>query len=254
MMYADLLATGGGWVLDVAFFVILILGTVLGTHRGFVDGVCKLVGKITSIVLAVTFCIAFANFLELCFHMTTGITNGLAGAFAKNEELAATLPAFTGETMDAVLKSSGVTGIAHWFIVSFFKAPETIFVGVTAAQLIASILAKWISIAIAFILLIILVRLAARLLSKALTALVDHISPLRVINRALGAVLGLIKACVLIFILLLICNWLPIGGLHAYLESSAIIGSIFRAEWFQAATSYAVSGAWFTEYISGIIK
>ena len=250
-MFSELLAAGG-WVLDLVFFLVLILGTAIGAYRGFVDGVCRLAGKLVSIIIAVSFCIAFANFLETCFHMTTGITNGLAGALSK-DELAAELPAFTGENLSAVLDDVGVKGISKWFIVSFFKASDVVFVNVTPAQMIASILAKWISIVISFILLIIIVRLGAWLLSKILTAIIDHISPLRILNRILGAILGLVKACILIFILLLLCNWLPIDGMHDFIASSNIVGAIFRAEWFQAATSYAVSGVWFKDYIQGML-
>lgn len=248
-MLGELLAVGGGWVLDIIFFAVLFLGTFIGCRRGFIQGVCKLAGKLASFIFAVAFCISFANFLETCFHMTSGIAGGLTGAIANNEALAAPLPAFNGETLDAVLTESGVTGISHWFIVAFFRGVDAMPAGITPASMIASILAKWISIVISFVLLIILVRLGARLLGKGIKSITDRIMPLRVLDQVLGAILGLIKAFVILFAVLLIFNWLPWDGFHNYLESSAVVGGIFRSEWFQAATSYAVSGAWLKDFL-----
>lgn len=249
-MFGELLAVSGGWVLDLIFFVFLFLGTFLGCRRGFIAGVCKLAGKVASIIFAITFCISFSNFLEVCFHMTTGIASGLTSAISGNDALAVELPAFSGETLSATLTESGVTGISHWFIVAFFRGVSEMPAGVTPASMIASILAKWISIVISFVLLIILVRLGARLLGKCIKSITDRVMPLRVLDQVLGALLGLVKAFVILFAVLLICNWLPWDAFHSYLESSAVVGGIFRSEWFQSATSYAVSGRWFLDFIN----
>lgn len=246
-MQLSLLAAAG-WPLDLAFFLILLLGTALGAYKGFVKGVCSLAGKVASLVIAVTFCVSFANFLELCFHMTTAIANGIAGAIVNNEALAVGLPnEITGAEIEGALKAIGVEGFPAWFIALNFKNAELIPAGTTAAAMIGSVLAKWISIVISFVVLILIVRLGAVLLSKGLGAITSAIAPLRVVDQVLGALLGLAKACVWIFILLLICNWLPIDGLHDYIRSSGVVGAIFDSDWFQAATSYAVSGQWLTD-------
>ena len=95
-----------------------------------------------------------------------------------------------------------------------------------------------------------LVKLAAVILDKSLSGLVDKVAPFRVINQLLGALLGLLKAGILAFVLLAICSWIPVEGLHNFLSSTAIVGPIFRSDWFAAATSYAISGQWFDDYIA----
>lgn len=245
---------GLGWILDVLFFVILISGIAVGAKRGFADGVCKLLGKFASLLFAFALCVSFANLLESWFHMTTAIANGIGGALAGKEALNIGLPeTVSGAEIGAALDAMGVSGIEKWFITTFFKDVAAIPAGTTAAVMIGTILAKWISIAIAFLALLILVRLAAELLSKLLTLVTNALAPLRILNQALGAVLGLAKACVLIFLLLLVCNWLPIEGLHAFISSSTVVGGIFNAEWFKSATSYAISGQWFADYIAGML-
>ena len=243
-----------GWMLDLAFFLILILGTALGAYKGFINGIAKLAGKVVSIIVAVTFCVSFANFLELCFHMTTGIANGIAGAIAKNEIYAIGLPVdVAGAEISGALNEIGVGWIQRWLIALSFANVEIIPAGTTAAMLLGSLFSKWISIIISFILLILLIRLGVRLFAKAVTAIKEHFAPLRFVDQAFGAVLGFIKAGFMIFFLLLVCNWLPIEGLHAFIESSGVVGRIFVSEWFNNATSYAVSGAWFSDYIKNLL-
>ena len=252
-MLENLLASSG-WILDLVFFLILVLGTALGAYRGFVTGICKLAGKIVSIIFAFMFCVSFANFLEVCFHMTSAITNGIAASIAKNEVYAIGLPTdVVGAEITMALRGLGVGAFPSWLIGRAFARVELIPAGTTAATLIASVLAKWISIVIAFVLLIVLVRLAVLLISKLFGAIKDSFAPLRVVDQVLGALLGFVESCLLVFLILLLINWLPLASLHAFIGSSNIVGKIFTAEWFQSATSYAISGKWFGKYVKTLI-
>ncbi len=249
-----LLLASYGWIFDLAFFLILILGTALGAYRGFVTGICKLAGFFVSIIFAFTFCISFANFLENCFGMTTQIANGIAGAIAKNEAYAVGLQQdVAGAEIGEVLKAQPLNGIAIWLIMRSFGDVALIPAGTTPAMMLGSVLAKWISIAIAFVGLILIVRLGTWLIRLIFGAIKKSVAPIRAVDQVLGAILGLAKAAFLLFTVLLICNWLPFEGLHAMIESSTVVGSIFKSEWFQSATSYAVSGKWFGDYLKGFL-
>ncbi len=249
-----LLLASGSWVVDLMFFLILVLGTAFGAYRGFVAGVCKLAGKIVSVIFAVVFCISFANFLETCFHMTSAIADGIAGSIAGNELYAQPLASdISGAELESFLGGMELNGIATWLMLRSFKSVALIPAGTTPAMLIGSILAKWISVVIAFVLLILLVRLGAWGITKAFDALKNALAPLRVVDQVLGALLGLAKAFFWIFVVLLVCNWLPFEGLQNFISSSAVVGKIYVSEWFQSATSYAVSGAWFEEYVKDLI-
>lgn len=247
----DLLLSSAGWALDVGFFLIIILSTVWGAYRGFLVGLSKLAGKISSIICAVLFCVAFSNFLELCFHMTTGITMGIANSIAKNELYAVGIPAaVSGAEIGDVLKSMGIPALPRWFITWSFADVETIPIGTTAATLIGSVLAKWISIVISFILLLILVRIGARFLAKGLKKVIDKFAPTRAVDQLLGALLGFAKAFFVVSLAIMFFNWLPITGIRNMIISSHVVGPIARSEWFCGMTSYAISGKWFTNYLS----
>lgn len=65
------------WGIDVAFFAILLLGTLFGVWRGFLRSVCKLAGTIFSLVVAVGFCVSFKNTLESWFGLETALVNAM---------------------------------------------------------------------------------------------------------------------------------------------------------------------------------
>lgn len=248
-MTFDLLASWT-WTIDVVFLLLLVAGTAFGAFRGFISGICKMAGTLFAIVFAVIFCVSFSNFLENVFHLTTALANSLTNSFHK-EALLTPLPVdIAGADVKAALEELGVDWLPRSLISASFSSVETIPAGTTAAMLLGSTLAKWISIVISFVLLIVLVKLAAVILDKSLSGLVDKVAPFRVINQLLGALLGLLKAGILAFVLLAICSWIPVEGLHNFLSSTAIVGPIFRSDWFAAATSYAISGQWFDDYIA----
>ena len=251
-MTLDLL-TSWTWTSDVAFVLILVVGTAIGAYRGFISGICKVAGTLFALVFAVIFCVSFSNFLEHAFHMTSAIANGLTNSFHK-EVLTTPIPTdIAGADVKAVLEQLGVGWLYRVIISGAFSSVEVIPAGTTPAMLLGSTLAKWISIAISFVLLVLIIKLASVLLDKCLSGFVDKVAPFRVVNQLLGAILGLVKAGVVIFLLLAICSWLPIDGLYTFLSSTAIVGPIFSSGWFNAATSYAISGQWFDDYIKQFI-
>ncbi len=172
------------WILDVVFFVILLLGLLFGTWRGFIKGVCKLAGTIFALFVAFTFCNPFKNTLENWFGMTTAIANGMGG-----------------------------TDVA-----------------VTAAS--------WLSIAIAFVLLFVIVKLLSWILGKVGTAAAERSDFFGKINRLLGGILGLAEGLILIFLLLTICYWIPSESLHAFIGESSVVGRIFEWDAFQWAAQF----------------
>ena len=247
------LLTSWTWTVDLIFVLVLVAGTAFGAYRGLISGVCKMAGTLFAIVFAVIFCVSFSNFLEQVFHMTTAIANGLTNSF-KNEALLTPLPAdFSGADIKSTLEALNVGWLPRSIISGAFASVETIPAGTTPAMMLGSVLAKWFSIAISFVLLVVLIKLAAVLLDKGLSGLVERVAPFRVINQLLGAILGLLKAGILLFIVLAVCSWIPLEGMHNFLSSSAIVGPIFRSEWFAAATNYAISGQWFDDYIAQFI-
>lgn len=167
------------WILDVIFFVILLLGLLFGTWSGFVKGLCKLAGTIFALFVSISFCNPVKNLLEDWFGLTTAIANGL------------------GETA-----------------------------------------ASWLALGIAFLALFLLVKVCALLIGSIGSALANSCKLFAMINRTLGAVLGLVEALIFIYLVLTVCYWINAEALNTFILQSSIVGKIYSSEWFIWAANF----------------
>lgn len=236
----QLLLASNGWILDLAFFLILLFGVALGIRKGFISGICRLAGWLFAVAFAIFFCVLFADFLENAFGMTTAISNGLVKQFTKNEALNFDI---SGANLEETLAEANVWKIVASAIVKG-TAGTDIPQGTTLAMLISSVVANWISIAISFVLLILLVRIGAVILDKIFSGLVDSVKPLRIVNHFLGGLLGVLKGGILIFLVLAIFHWISAEAIDGYILSSNVVGKIYASDWFHNATDFVGSFAW----------
>ncbi len=96
-------------------------------------------------------------------------------------------------------------------------------------------LAGWGAVVISFVVLVVLIKLGAWLIGKLGTALVEKFRPVKIINKVLGGILGLVKALLFIFILLAIFKWIDAGSINAFIAKSAVVGKIYNSAWFIGA-------------------
>lgn len=170
------------WALDIAFFVILLLGIFIGVKRGLLRFVCKIAGTIFSVVLAFMTCIPLKN-----------ATGGLFGLEAKLQSSISAVP----------------------------------------------VLGTWITIGVSFLAIAVLVRLAAWLIGIVGKSLVEHSKAMNYVDKALGGVVGLAFAALLILFLLAVCTWLPAAGLQTFIRESFIVSKIYEWPWFQSIASFS---------------
>ncbi len=93
----------------------------------------------------------------------------------------------------------------------------------------------WITIAISFLILVILVKLGTWLIGTLGKALVGKSKALSLIDRLLGGILGLAEAMLLILILLMICNWTAFDAVNAFISESTVVKAIYESQWFLEA-------------------
>lgn len=240
------------WIIDVLFIVLLIVGIWLGASRGFVKSIAKFAGTFFAAIFAFTFAVSFSNILESWFGMTTGLTNWMSGFFTGDAYVTEFGRTLTGAELPEAL--SEVNGIARILISAVFKNAEEIAATATPGLLLGMTLANWSSLIISFAILFILIKLGIYLIAKLMDSLINKLAAFRIINQTLGGIFGLFKTLLLLFIVLMICSWLPIDALQEFISSSAIVGSIYNSDWFHAATAYLVSGEWFNDYITNFLQ
>ena len=159
------------WILDVIFFLLLLVGCLIGAKIGFVKGVCKIAGWFLSILIPFLFCAAFKDALENWFGMVSAISNGVHSAM----------------------------------------------------------LGGWLSMAISFVSLFLIVRLGTWLLGFLGTLLANSVKAIAVINTLLDGLLGMPEAFFLCYFLLLIMSWIAIPSCDAFINSSTVVGAIYRS-------------------------
>jgi len=245
-MTSTLLAQAS-WIMDVLFFLVLVGGLALGVQRGFIKGICSLAGTLFSIAFAFFFCVSFEVFLDNVFGMTTAISNGLVGAFSGSEAMST--PIGSGDLAQALEEASVPSFIANAIVGAFdgMGVPD----GTTPAMLVAPVVAKWIGIAISFVLLILIMKIGTWLVGKLLTALVERIPIVGTVNMLLGGLLGLFKGLILLFIVFMILSWIPSESMHTFIAESGVVGKIFVSDWFENATSYISSFQWYEDFLAG---
>ncbi len=128
-------------------------------------------------------------------------------------------------------------GFAVSFCVPLKNSLESWF-GLTTAlgnAIKSAKIAGWLSIAISFVALVIVIKLGAWLLGKAGSALVGRSAFLKTVDRFLGGLLGIVKALLVLFILLAIFKWISIPSVNTFIGSSSIVGRIYNSAWFTRA-------------------
>lgn len=92
--------------------------------------------------------------------------------------------------------------------------------------------ADWISVAICFIGLIIVVKLLTMIVGAIGKAILGVSKVLTGVDRILGGILGIAEAFLVILILLMIMKWVNFDAANAFISQSQIVGKIFDAQWF----------------------
>ncbi|MBO5045374.1 MAG: CvpA family protein [Clostridia bacterium] len=243
------LLVSGAVVLDVVFVAVVLLGLLLGVKKGFIKGICKLAGTLFAVAFALFFCISFETFLDSAFGMRTAIANGIVESLSQKEFFQTELTGLAHDALLVLLDDAGLGNVASEVVVDAVVS-QNVPEGTTLAMIVGPLFAKWISMAISVVLLFVLIKLATVILAALLTGAVEKIKVLKFFNKLFGGLLGLLKSCVLVFIVLMIASWLPIESVQTFIDGSTVVGAIYRSEWFTGATQFVVSFEWLNAFLT----
>lgn len=196
-------------IFDLILIAILIVFAALGARRGFVLSLCGLLAVLVAFIgagfLARTLSPMVADALEPRFAAAieeqlneqiqnsqpqTGLTDPAAGEVTPD-----TLP------LQDVLNALREMGFYETLINSVNQAVEDGMteVAASAAAQVAAAIAESAAYLILFLLAFVLILLAWKLISHALD-LVTRLPGLHFLNKTFGAVFGLIKGCIILFV------------------------------------------------------
>ncbi len=207
-----------GSVVDLIVVILILFLTLIGLRQGFIARIVKVVGGLVSFILAVLFCKKFSLLLNSLFGLNKSVAKGIKGVFKNNEAL--NKPILSGEDVGAIMKEENVPS----FIAKTVKNMN-IQDGDTLSDLISRVIGGYISIAIAFIILIISIRLLCILFKFLFERIENSSVSLIFANKILGVAFGLVQGVFIVSIFFFIVGVLPnsiLSGLHKAIDESKI--------------------------------
>ncbi len=206
-MLNNLLISALGAVVDIVALTILVSLTVLGAVKGFTKTFISVFGILISLILSALLCSTMALFMESKFSMITSISNGLTGILNG---------IFGDELMNVPLSTANEEllngNIALWLTSIILSAKNNPNISQTATlnQIVSPVFAYYVTVIISFVILYILFRIILFLVGE-LVKKAHKIVLVKKVDCTLGALLGFIRAFVIIGLSVAIIKILPIG-------------------------------------------
>lgn len=195
-------------IIDIVALCIVVLLVVLGFKKGFAKTFVSAFGSLLSLLIAILLCTSVASFLESHWGAVSSLSNSLSGFFSKT---------FGAELMDTTLAQANENAltegnVAAWIIrlVIAAKNDGSFDPNTTLNQIITPIFSFYVVAIISAVALYIVFRIIFFLIGELIKK--AHVLPLvGIVDRLLGALLGLIRAVTYVSLLVWIINILPIG-------------------------------------------
>ncbi len=214
------------YAVDIVFLLMLFLFAFLDAKKGFIGCFFALVSTVVAIVVAL-----------LCaggFQSLTGGLFGLEGVIAGG--LTNVLSGVKGLNVD--VSPSGIEGqLANASLPQFLKdkvvqlvqsGAESIPAGTTIAMKVGEVLARFIVLLIAAVVLFILTKLLMLLLKHLLNKFVESLTAIRKVNRLLGMCVGLLKAFAITCGLLAILAIFPSQGITDFFNDTILLSGLYN--------------------------
>ena len=186
-------------IADIVIIVFLIIFLIVGIAKGFMKQILGLIGTIVAIVIAFTFCKNLANLVISHSPIKQMLSQWIAGFLGLPDELV------DAETAIAQMQANGMP---EFFITAVQNYIEQLNqTTVNLSVVVSDTLAQYIIVFVAFILIFIAVKLGTLIL-KGIAKLLKKVPVVNLFDRIAGAVIGLIKGLLIVYILLYVIDLL----------------------------------------------
>lgn len=223
-MLNNLLAgLSAGAIADIVVAVIFLASAISGLFKGFLKQTFGLLTTIIAFVLAYVLCDDLVGFLNSSFGWTDKLAGKLADSFSGNEFFSLSL---SEENLAEAVKQMGLPSFMADLAVKLL--PSAVGEYENIGLFLSSVLANYILIAAAFVVLFIIVKLLLALLKQPLLKIVK-LPILRSIDRILGLVCGAIKGVLWIISIAYIISIIPASFPYIGVVKESVTNSQFVA-------------------------
>jgi len=223
--------------LDVVIILMVILFIVVGMYRGFIGSLAKLLGGVLKLVVAILLAKPFVKVLSLTkidehlFENLTEKFSGISDKFSVN--LVGLDATELNVFIEDALTDAKIPKLFRGLFVNIFNlAPETIAVkeSVTLAEMMGVTVTNIILLTASFVVLILLLWLVAKLIGRWSRRISRGDTLFAKTNKWLGAIFGLLKSLLVIFVTFVIVSLISDFG---FMQSViAYINNSFFGKWF----------------------
>ncbi|MBQ3166165.1 MAG: CvpA family protein [Clostridia bacterium] len=208
--------------MDTIVLLIIVGFLIYGLARGFMKQVIGLICIAASFILAYTLSGVLCNAICNGTTIDEGLATSIRGIFSTVD--------VTINKADT-LETLSVLNLPEFLNSAILKYAEKIpFDEFNLAQIISETVTRYVLSGGSFMIILIVSRLLLILVKKLLSFIVDH-TPLKVVDRILGAVVGLVKGILIVYLGVFLLSVIPIEGLNGVKEllSTSVIANFFMS-------------------------
>lgn len=211
------------YIADIVAVVLLLITTLIGAKKGFINGFFGMISTIGALVVAIVFAKRLLGWTDGLFGLQGFFDDKFTVAFSKLNGFSADVSA---GGVDAALEDKNMPAILARLVIKFADAKE-LAAGTTLAQVVGGTLSRLACIAISGILLFFLVKILISLVKKVLTGLAHKTATGGAVNTFCGAGLGLVKGLMIICLVLFIVTLFPTNAVSNYLSKTMVLETLY---------------------------
>lgn len=206
-------------LVDVLICLWLIGGIIVGAKKGFVECFFKLISTVLALFVAIILADQLLGWTDGLFGLSEKIGESFSEKFATSDEMNKYI------LSSSQLEELGLPEALTKLLVSYY---EKGYGGqnVTAAMVLGGAIGHLLALVIAGLIIFIIVKILLRLIRKSLTALVEKVAAIRVLNSILGTVLGALQTLITIWFYLSLMSLFPVTGINTFIANCTVLGAI----------------------------
>lgn len=204
---------------DLIALGIIVAFVLICARKGFINCLFKFISTVVAIVIAFSFAKTFVSITGGLFGLQTFLETSFIEASSSLDNFNVDI---SGQNIEELLATHDVSALITTLVLKNYTNIE-VPAGTTLAMLVGESAAIWATALIAGIVLFVLVKLLMLLLRKIITAIIKRISLINILNRLLGAAVGLLEALLLISMLASLFSLFNSAAITSFMADSVIL-------------------------------
>lgn len=214
------------WI-DIIVIIILLISIILGCFKGFTSSFISLFGTSVNFTISMFLCKPISNLINKLFNLESMLSSKFSSSLTNmSENFNTPLSTFNNQTeltnhINETINNSSISGFGKKILTSTINiTPDNVLNSdITLNQIISNSFATFLTIIISFIITFILLYILLWIISL-ISKKANQISDIRLTDRILGAVFGLLKGS---FIIIFVCILLSL------FNENGLLSNLFNA-------------------------